>query len=109
MEFGRFSENQTLPLFEMKLQFFGGFGALAGRSEDIARLQTGATLFDLLQTLATRYGESFRAELLQSDGALRDDVMITVNGTIMNHAVAADKALHPNDTLALFPVFPGGG
>jgi len=65
-------------------------------------------LRDLLLKLADGYGEPFHRELFNADG-LRDDVMVTVNGVIINHANVAELALNNNDVIALLPVFPGGG
>ena len=96
---------------KVRVQFFGSIGAVAGKSEDEVELPPDTTLCGFLRGLADAYGEGLREELFDensSDG-LRDDVMITLGGVIINHASAAEINLKQGDEISLFPVFPGGG
>ena len=95
---------------DVRIQYFGTIRLAAQRIEDEAALAGDATVFRLLLQLADAYGEGFRGEVLaESGGMLRDDLMVTVNGTIINHAAAGEIVLRPGDIVALFPTFPGGG
>ena len=96
---------------KVRVQFFGTMRAVANKSEDEVELPSGTTISGLLLGLADAYGESFRDELFDENslGGLRDDVMVTLGGVIVNHANAAEINLKPGDEISLFPVFPGGG
>jgi len=93
----------------IRIQYFGSVRAAAGRPEDESPA-AGMSLYSLLLKLAGDYGEAFRGELLAAGGGkLRDDLTVTVNGAIISHEAAEEIVLRPGDTLALFPIFPGGG
>ena len=96
---------------KVRVKFFGSIGAAAGKSGDEVELSPDTTLCGLLRGLADAYGESLGEELFDENGlsGLRDDVMVTLGGVIVNHANAAQINLKPGDEIALFPVFPGGG
>ena len=97
------------PGIKVQVKFFGDFGVIAKKSADEAQLPQSATVFCLLEELAGTYGKSFRDELFKETGGLRDDVMVTVNGAIVAHESVSEIDLAPDDVVALFPIFPGGG
>jgi molybdopterin converting factor small subunit len=94
---------------KIQVQLYGQFGEAAGRSADEVGLSAGATVSGLLGELADAYGRSFRDEIFDSSGGLRDDVMVTVNKAIVKHEDAAEIKMEPGDSIALFPIFHGGG
>jgi len=95
---------------KVRIQFFGSIRAAAQKPEGWAPLAGNTTVLQLLRELAGVYGEGFRGELLAAGGEkLRDDLTVTLNGTIIKHQAAGELLLRPGDTLALFPLFPGGG
>jgi len=94
---------------KINIRLFGSLGETAEKSRDEARLPDGLALPRLLAELADAYGERFRAELFEGPDRIRNDVTVSVNGTIIWHENAADITLNPGDEVALFPIFPGGG
>ena len=96
---------------KVRVQFFGTIGLAARKKGDEVELPPDTTICGLLRGLADSYGKSFREELFDDSGlgGLRDDVMVTLGGVIVNHANAARISLKPGDEISLFPVFPGGG
>ena len=94
----------------MKLQYFGLIRAAAGKSEEEMALSADTSVYALLQRLSAAYGGAFRDEIFEAGGhRLREDVTVTLNGAVIAHAAAGDICPKPGDTLALFPIFPGGG
>jgi len=98
---------------EIQIQYFGSIRAAAKKSEEKTEFAANTTIYHLLQHLASLYDDNFRGEIFDKNdkncGELRDDLMATLNGTIINHANAAEIKLNPGDVLSLFPIFPGGG
>jgi len=92
----------------VQLQYFGSVRAAACCAEEQAPLAENTSVLQLLHQLADAHGEAFRGEVLSGE-ALRDDLTASVNGAIIQHAAAEDIVLQPGDTVALFPIFPGGG
>jgi len=93
---------------KVHIQYFGTIRAAAQKSED--RIAGDTTVLQLLQKLAGDYGDGFREEVLAGDGdKIRDDITVTINGTIISHEVVDGVHLRPGDSLALLPLFPGGG
>ena len=92
------------------IQYFGSIRAAAKKSEEKTEFAENTTVYRLLQQLASLYEDNFKGEIFDTDGGeLRDDLMVTLNGTIINHANAHVIKLNPGDSLSLFPIFPGGG
>jgi len=93
----------------VQVQFFGSFAEAADRNGYSVDVGEGAFVFDLLVILAREHGARFRDELFSEPDILRNDVMVAVNGAIVNRNTVETRCLNPGDTVALFPVFPGGG
>ena len=97
-------------LTKVRVQYFGSIRGAAQKAEDVKILPEDMTALRLLRLLADEYGEGFRGEVFaENPGLLRDDVTLAVNGAILRHEAAGETLLRQDDTLALFPVFPGGG
>lgn len=93
----------------MCVQYFGSMRAAAELAEEQIPLAGGASVLTLLRQCADTHGEGFRGELFTESGCLREDLTVAVNGAIIQHAAVDEIILGPDDTVALFPVFPGGG
>ena len=95
---------------DIRIQYFGSIRAAAQKAEEDAAIAESITVLQLLQRLADVHGDGFGGEILAAGGtALRDDLTVMLNGTILKHEASGDSLLRPGDVLALFPIFPGGG
>ena len=95
----------------LHIRYFGSIRAAARKnqkSEENVEYIPGETVCDLMERLCGLHGEAFRGELFSGD-ELREDVTISLNGTILRHETANEIVLKNDDTLSLFPIFPGGG
>lgn len=69
-----------------------------------------STVFDLLKTLSTHYGSEFEQEVFQADGSqLQESIIITVNGVAIGQLEGLNTPLGVSDTVAVLPLFAGGG
>jgi len=94
----------------IKMQYFGSIRFAAGKSQEECVISPDSTVYGLLQTLAQTHGKNFQNEIWDEGGeSLRDDLMVTLNGAVMAHGDAGSTRPQPNDVLALYPIFPGGG
>jgi len=92
----------------IQIQYFGSIRAAAQKSAEALEVSPETSIFQFLERLAETYGDVLRGELM-AQGRLRDDLTISLNGAIIQHAAADEIILRPDDTVALFPLFPGGG
>ena len=92
----------------IRIEYFGSIRDAAQKKEEAVEHSPGTTIFRLLETLSDRYGDDFRSELMHG-GQLRNDVAVMRNGTMIWHTAAEEILLQSGDTLALLPLFPGGG
>jgi molybdopterin converting factor small subunit len=101
------SENAS----KVRIRFFGPIREAAKSSGDELDFLPDTSVYGLMQKLSGIYGEDVHAELLdeKSPNGLRDDLMITLNESIIDHALAADTKIDPGCIVALFQTFPGGG
>ncbi len=104
------SDLQAGIKIKVRIQYFGSARVITKKEDEAIEAASGATVSDLLQELSCRYGESFKTELFQEDGeSLRDDVAVAVNGAVTNRIDLLRAKIKPGDTIALLPVFLGGG
>lgn len=93
-----------------RVQYFGPIGLQTRRSEETVEMAGAPSVHDLLWMLSGRYGEDFGSEIfLPGSQELREDLIIAVNGNVVRHGSTFATCLRPGDTVALFPIFPGGG
>jgi len=94
----------------VRILYFGAIRAAAGTSGEEVKIVVNTALYQLLRELAVIHGDSFFDEIFEEGGAsLREDLTVTVNDVVVNHASVAETGLAPGDKIALYPIFPGGG
>ena len=90
----------------MDVQYFATFRDLAG--ERARRIdEPPATVGELLQALAGRYGAAFRRAVFDGD-RLSAIVIILVNGRNVHFTGGLDTPLAPDDQVSIFPMVAGG-
>lgn len=90
----------------MIARYFATIRDLTGENE--ARLDPApATLADLLESLAERYGGGFRGAVFDG-AALSAAVMVLVNGHNACFTGGLETPLDDNDEVSLFPPVGGG-
>lgn len=95
---------------KIKIQYFGSIRAAANLREEEVEIPTEITVAELLRRVSGSYGRSFRDEIFEGDDQkLREDLMVSVNGTLAAHTNIMETKLHPGDIIALLPIFLGGG
>jgi MoaD family protein len=95
---------------KIKVQYFGSVRAVTKKSEEEVEISSDTAVCGLLQKLAFKYGEMFEGEVFQKDqDDLRSDLVISINGTLTEHAKVVKKKINDGDIISLFPIFPGGG
>ena len=103
-------KNEKMPMIAARIQYFGSFGSETKRTEESVEIADSATVLELLRKLSSQYGATFENEIFQADQQeLRDDMIIAVNGALLRHTSVLATKLHAGDTIALLPMFPGGG
>jgi molybdopterin converting factor small subunit len=84
--------------------------AAAGTNEEEREISADSTVHQLLDGLCGTYGEAFRGEVFRRDGEnIRDDLILSLNGAIIEHRNVIAANMTSGDVVALFPIFPGGG
>ena len=95
---------------KIQVQYFGSVSAAAKKTEEKVDFVPDATVYNILRKLACDNEKYFQDEIFGNDGeSLRDDLTVTVNGKAIDHSIISEINLQPGDSLALFPIFPGGG
>ena len=77
-----------------------------GTGQVVVELKEGATLGDLIRTLASKYGHDLENILLTDDGALADEVVVSLND---NKVDSADAKLDEGSIIFFIPPLSGGG
>ncbi len=90
----------------MQILFFATIRGCTGEKETRWN-EPAATLGVLLRSLSGRYGPAFRRWVLDN-GDLGKAILVVVNGTDSRHLGGINTPLHPDDTIAIFPMIAGG-
>ena len=95
---------------KVDVQFYGSIKAAAGSPGGEIEVPAGYAVSELLQMLPGIYGDALKLEVfMQDEGKLRDDLIVSVDSVITDHAKTGTLKLGNNAIVALFPAFPGGG
>lgn len=76
-----------------------------GTGQVVMELKDGATLGDLIHTLGVEYGHDLENILLTDDGALADEVVVSLDG---DKVEGADSKLKEGSVLFFIPPLSGG-
>ena len=90
----------------MQIRFFATIRECTGESE-IRWDDPTSTLGELLHKLSARYGPTFRRWVLEYDDLGRA-ILVVINGHDSRHQGGINASLHPDDTIAIFPMIAGG-
>ncbi|KYH32743.1 MoaD family protein [Neomoorella mulderi] len=79
------------------------------RAAGESRVDVEATTVEqLLAALISRYGETFRRELMTPEGKLKAGIAILVNGRNINFLKGLATPLSPRDKVTIIPPAAGG-
>jgi sulfur carrier protein ThiS len=71
-------------------------------------VQAGTTVYDLFCEMAANYPEFSKQVFNPSNGQLSDQVMVIMNGRLLQSADLKTTVLKDNDKITLSPVLVGG-
>jgi len=87
---------------KVQVEFIGLLREITGEHQFILDMQDGATLKDVVERLADKYGKSFAARILEGNG-ISDDALVIINGRSMRTADAGSILMRNGDSIALAP------
>ncbi len=90
------------------MRFFFFVKEAAGEDEVFIPAEAAPDLEALIQVLVGRFGERFAREVLTSDGEVRRDVNILVNGRNVQFLAGPDTRLKDEDTVSFLSAVAGG-
>jgi molybdopterin converting factor small subunit len=95
----------------VKVLFFGLIRRHVGGKNEEVELPEGATVGDLIATLTREHGPEFRDNLINSDGTVKAEVFITVDGYNVASREGLNTMLAPgaeSHIVLVGPVVTGG-
>jgi len=79
------------------------------KNEERVELPQGATLDDLFRMLSERYGEAFRRYVFDSEGNIKENLLILLNGRNLDkHKELFGMTLGQEDILSILSPLSGG-
>jgi len=82
---------------------------LETKSPEQIDLPRGASLKDLLLKLAEKYGQNFKNAIYEpGESDLKPNIILTVNGLLLNQLNGINTQLKNGDTVTLMPIVSGG-
>jgi MoaD family protein len=93
----------------VKVQYLGPIRTRLSKREEEVELGD-ESIFSLIQSLCTSYGDWFRREVMREDGkGVREDLVVTVNGVALGQIGGLEAKLKEGDVVTILPFFAGGG
>ncbi|MGE5573559.1 MAG: MoaD family protein [Bacteroidota bacterium] len=92
----------------MRVRFFFFVSQATGQDEVAVPAESAPDISTLVRVLVGRFGERLARQLLTSDGAIRRDVNILVNGRNVQFLSGADTRLSDEDTVSFLSAVAGG-
>ena len=89
-----------------KIKYYANLRLITGKIDDEIEAD-GKTVEDIIQMLSSKYGDSFN-KLMFSDGSLRGNVIILINGQNIIFKNGVKEKLGKGDLLDIFPPVAGG-
>lgn len=77
----------------IRVEFLGLVNNVLGKENDEFSIQEGSTIKELLELMAARYGEPFKASVLRSDGHLRPVSAVYINNSNIETLQGLDTPL----------------
>ncbi|MEM0156111.1 MAG: ubiquitin-like small modifier protein 1 [Thermoplasmataceae archaeon] len=89
-----------------KVKYYANLRQITGKNDDEMDAG-GKTVEEILQVLSSKYGDNFK-RLMFSDGNMRGNVIILVNGQNIIFRNGIKERLRSDDLLDIFPPVAGG-
>jgi len=89
------------------VEYFLTFRERAGKKSETLKVGEEATVLEVLNRAASKYGEEFRDALFDRGGNLREYVRVLVDGRDIQGLNGLSTRLSSNCTVSVFP--PAGG
>ncbi|UCH23232.1 MAG: MoaD/ThiS family protein [Deltaproteobacteria bacterium] len=67
-----------------------------------------STVADVIGLLANRFGDDFQKALVDSEGKLRKQIVIAMNGVVLAHEKTRTAAVREGSRITIIPVTGGG-
>ncbi len=94
---------------KVEVRYLGYIKNLLKRDKDSFELREGASISDLMNLLAEKYGESFKKEVYETGMEdLKTGFVLTVNGTLMGQLNGIKTKLREGDEVSLMSLATGG-
>ena len=94
---------------KVKIRYLGPVRMILNKKEEEVEVPIKATLADLMSKLVGLYGDSFKEEVFEPDGKIRDGLVVTINGIAVGQLGGTKMRLNEGDAITLLPFFAGGG
>jgi molybdopterin synthase sulfur carrier subunit len=95
-------------ILKVKVKYFAIFREITNKREEELEVKKGATVKDLLEALAERYGKKFR-DLVFNGEAVSDRLLMLVDGVNIYSLNSLETKLSENSTFVILPPVGGGG
>lgn len=88
----------------------GDLRAVVGQPDTMVSVSQGSTVGDLVTSLCSHYGDSFRYRVVSRPGTLNHDILIFLNGENIQEIGELAARLEGNSELEIImlPMFEGG-
>lgn len=87
------------------ITFFGHLRTVVGLQSEYV---SGSTFYEVIKKLSEKYGEKLKTLIMQEDGKLKINYVVSINGKNVNALNAHDIKLSDGDFISIFPPVGGG-
>ena len=92
----------------LKITFLSFIARITGEKNADIGITPGTSIDQLLEMLASRYGQEFEESVYNTEDGLNRFVMVMVNGVDMRSFNGLETILEPGSEIQLLPAIAGG-
>ena len=89
-------------MIQVKVEFIGLLREITGENQLTLDMEDGATLKDVMEKLADKYGRGLENRILEAN-RISDDALVIINGKSIRAADVRSVLMRNGDSLALAP------
>ena len=96
--------------YKMKIsvKYFAMMRDITDKKQDILDFNKETSIQTMLSILCSMYGENFKKNIFNSDGFLGKELILLLNGEVINQEAFGSKMLLDKDVIVIMPPVGGG-
>lgn len=100
--------NNSPNQIKIRVKLGDFFAKMVPEAKFEVKINSGATVEELMAVLTERFGEKFRRAILDHNGKLNADIAVVLDNRFIPPQQMMEYAIHESSNLSIIPIAGGG-